>query len=101
VIDEVDYRLTETGRDQLAAMGALVHPRLGAVRCCIDWTEQRHHIAGPLGRAVADAFDTAGWTTPAATHRGLRVTGSGVAALREHLGISWPPPVPADAGRPA
>jgi hypothetical protein len=23
-----------------------------SVRCCVDWTEQRHHIAGPHGRVM-------------------------------------------------
>ena len=64
VSDEVDYRLTDTGRARLAELGAVLPARLGAVRCCIDWTEQRHHIAGPLGAAVAAAFDTAGWIAP-------------------------------------
>jgi DNA-binding transcriptional ArsR family regulator len=98
VIDEVDYRLTETGREQLAALGAVLPPRLGAVRCCIDWTEQRHHIAGPLGAAVLDALDTAGWIAPAPTHRALRVTDRGAAGLGEHLGITWPPPTPTGTG---
>lgn len=92
VSDEVDYRLTAKGRRDLATLGAVLPPGLGAVRCCIDWTEQRHHIAGPLGTAVLDAFDTAGWITPAPTHRALRITERGVAGLHEYLGIAWPPP---------
>jgi len=27
------------------------HP---AVRYCLDWSEQQHHLAGPLGTALAD-----------------------------------------------
>lgn len=36
VRDEVDYLLTDGGRDVLAALGVVVPERLGAVRCCID-----------------------------------------------------------------
>ena len=91
VVDEGDYRLTAKGHQELVTLGAMLPPGLGAVRCCIDWTEQRHHIAGALGRAVLEAFDTAGWIMPAATHRALRVTARGVAGLQEHFGIDWPP----------
>lgn len=94
VRDDVDYRVTEAGREALAALGVVLPPKLGAVRCCIDWTEQRHHIAGPLGAAVLHAFDSAGWVTPAPTHRALRVTEKGAAGLREHLSIIWPPSNP-------
>ena len=55
VTDEVDYRLTTERHQELATLGAVLPARLGAVRCCIDWTEQRHHIAGPLGAAVLEA----------------------------------------------
>ncbi|HEX6401555.1 MAG TPA: winged helix-turn-helix domain-containing protein [Pseudonocardiaceae bacterium] len=92
VTDEIDYRLTAKGRRQLTAIGVALPDRLGAVRCCIDWTEQRHHIAGPLGTAVLDAFDAAGWVTPAPGHRALKITGRGMSGLREHFGITWPPP---------
>jgi DNA-binding transcriptional ArsR family regulator len=91
VTDEMDYRLSEYGRQRLAALGAVLPPKLGAVRCCIDWTEQRHHIAGPLGTAVLRAFDAAGWIAPAKTHRAVRVTERGVVGLREHLGVAWRP----------
>jgi DNA-binding transcriptional ArsR family regulator len=98
VRDVVDYRITEAGHDTLVAMGVVLPSKLGAVRCCIDWTEQRHHIAGPLGAAVLHAFDSAGWITPAPTHRALRVTEKGTAGLREHLNITWPPSNPTRPG---
>jgi hypothetical protein len=39
-----------------------------------------------------DAFDTAGWVTPAGGHRALKITDRGVSGLLEHFGIDWPPP---------
>jgi hypothetical protein len=91
VVDEGDYRLTDKGHQQLATLGPMLPPRLSAVRCCIDSTEQRHHIAGALGRVVLDAFDIAGWIVPARTHRAVRVTSRGIAGVHDHLGIAWPP----------
>lgn len=41
------------------------------VRCCVDWTEQRHHISGPLGRALLEGLTTSGWVRPAAHSRVL------------------------------
>jgi hypothetical protein len=40
--------VTERGAITLAELG--VSAQAGeVVRCCLDWTEQRGHIAGPLG----------------------------------------------------
>ncbi|MGH3570946.1 MAG: ArsR/SmtB family transcription factor [Pseudonocardiaceae bacterium] len=91
VSDEADYSITTQGHRELSAMGVVLPPALGAVRCCIDWTEQRHHIAGPLGTAVLTGFESAGWVTPAPTHRALRVSERGISGLRDHFGIAWPP----------
>src|SRR5947209_20213010 len=43
VSDEADYSITTQGHRDLSAMGLVLPPALGAVRCCIDWNEQRHH----------------------------------------------------------
>ncbi|KHO25915.1 ArsR family transcriptional regulator [Mycolicibacterium setense] len=59
------------------------------VRYCVDWTEQRHHIAGGLGRALLDRFLAAGWLRRTPRHRALTVTDSGRAALRDRFGIVW------------
>ena len=58
------------------------------LRFCLDWSEQRHHLAGALGAAVATAFDHQGWTerrTPG--HRAIRITGTGRHELRERLDV--------------
>ncbi|WP_410570138.1 ArsR/SmtB family transcription factor [Amycolatopsis sp. cmx-4-61] len=59
------------------------------LKFCLDWSEQRHHLAGALGAAVATRFLDAGWVTRRAqAHRALRLTPSGVQALRTHLGLA-------------
>lgn len=60
------------------------------MRYCIDWTEQRHHLAGGLGRAVLDRFLSAGWLRRAPHHRALTVTDTGRSALAREFSIVWP-----------
>lgn len=61
LLDEVAYQLTEPGRRALHQLGVAL-PVKGTVRCCVDWTEQRHHVAGQLGRALLDALRAARWS---------------------------------------
>jgi DNA-binding transcriptional ArsR family regulator len=50
----VRYRLTERGAAALAAWGIdpAVLSRTSPLRYDVDWTEQAHHLAGPLGNAI-------------------------------------------------
>lgn len=89
--DGIVYQLTETGRCTLGELGVAL-PADSTVHCCIDWTEQRHHVAGRLGRALLDTLTTAGWIRAADRSRALITTEAGKRGLREHLGLSWPPP---------
>ncbi|WP_345414091.1 helix-turn-helix transcriptional regulator [Actinomycetospora chlora] len=92
VADDGAYRLTDTGRAGLAAAGVAVPAGMAAVRCCVDWTEQRHHLAGPLATALLARFDADGWLRATPGHRALKVTDDGVAGLAERFGVAWPPP---------
>ena len=88
---DVHYELTAAGADRLRRIGVeLPTGSRPLVRYCIDWTEQRHHLAGGLGRAVLDRFLTAGWLRRAPQHRALKVTDTGRAALASEFGIDWP-----------
>ncbi len=51
------------------------------LRFCLDWSEQRHHLAGRLGAALLDAFLDQGWVVRRAGHRAVSVTDAGEAAL--------------------
>ncbi|MGQ0467879.1 MAG: transcriptional regulator [Sporichthyaceae bacterium] len=86
VADDATYRLTSDGADYLARLG-FPAPRRRESRPCIDWTEQRHHLAGDLGRCLLDGLLARGWVVEAATPRALDVTDAGRRALREHFGI--------------
>jgi DNA-binding transcriptional ArsR family regulator len=87
---DVAYQLTEAGHAALGRVGIEIPsgPR-PLVRYCIDWTEQRHHVAGGLGRAILDRFLAADWLRRAPRHRALTVTESGRAALADLFGIEW------------
>ncbi|MHC1560066.1 ArsR/SmtB family transcription factor [Actinomycetospora sp. C-140] len=86
------YRLTDAGRAGLADAGVAVPDGLFAVRCCVDWTEQRHHLAGPLAAALLARFDEDGWLRSMPGHRAVKVTDDGVAGLADRFGVGWPPP---------
>ena len=59
------------------------------LKFCLDWSEQRHHLAGALGAAVAARFVDAGWVQRRArAHRALKLTPAGVRALATHLGLA-------------
>ncbi|POX40642.1 transcriptional regulator [Streptomyces sp. Ru73] len=62
------------------------------LRFCVDWTEQRHHLAGRLGAAFTEALLAQGWLERARTHRALRLTESGAERLAALDAL--PPPGP-------
>jgi DNA-binding transcriptional ArsR family regulator len=83
--------ISAAGHRWLEAIGvdsaALKPTRRGVARRCLDWTERRHHVAGPLGRALLNRFCDAGWILRAPASRALRVTHEGTRAFREHFEI--------------
>ncbi|HZE37533.1 MAG TPA: winged helix-turn-helix domain-containing protein [Stackebrandtia sp.] len=84
---EIDYELTEDGQSFLDKLGVHIPPgRRRLVRYCVDWSEQQHHLAGRLGRAILDHTLREDWVRRSSA-RALRVTDSGRAALLEHFGI--------------
>jgi DNA-binding transcriptional ArsR family regulator len=87
---DVDYRLTAAGARRLSALGVEV-PEVGAggspLRYCVDWTEQAHHLSGPLGRSLARRLLELGWLRRAERGRAVHVTEPGRRALHDELGV--------------
>lgn len=77
------YRLAPAGARELAAWGIPTALLSGEqpLRYCVDWTEQAHHLAGPLGTAVATRFFDLGWITRGPVPRSVRITGRGQEGL--------------------
>jgi DNA-binding transcriptional ArsR family regulator len=96
---DLSYRLTPDGEAVLGELGIdldAVLARRPAARYCLDWSEQRHHLAGPLGTALADRLFELGWVTRGQRRRVVRVTEAGQARLPSVLGLpaGWADPAP-------
>jgi DNA-binding transcriptional ArsR family regulator len=88
---ELSITLTERGLDRLAEFAIAAPPRSSAraVRYCIDWSEQRPHVAGWLGRALLSRMLDLDWLRRAERGRALRVTPAGRAGLAASFGVDW------------
>jgi DNA-binding transcriptional ArsR family regulator len=51
------------------------------LRFCVDWSEQRHHLAGRLGASIAGNFLDRGWVRRRPRQRAVDLTDAGRAAL--------------------
>lgn len=86
-----DFELSASGEEFLSVVGvdvsgARAKKRLFA-RQCLDWTEQRPHIAGALGAAILERALAAHWFERMPGSRALVLTEGGAAALRWHFGL--------------
>ncbi|HEX4734005.1 MAG TPA: winged helix-turn-helix domain-containing protein [Thermoleophilaceae bacterium] len=87
---DVAYRLTPHGAERLARLGVAT-PKPAAdgtvpLRYCVDWTEQRHHLSGVVGRALLDHLLASAWVERDGSPRALRLTDAGRRALRKQFG---------------
>jgi DNA-binding transcriptional ArsR family regulator len=91
--DHLAGRLGVAVADAIAAyrtrLDALGVPSL-AERPCRDWTEQRDHIAGPLGTALLTRFLDLGWLVRSDRTRAVRLTDAGREGFTTALGVELP-----------
>ncbi|HEX4009352.1 MAG TPA: metalloregulator ArsR/SmtB family transcription factor [Solirubrobacteraceae bacterium] len=88
---DVDYTVTTDGAMWLTEFGidldALAARRRPLIRYCLDWSEQRHHLAGGLGAALAQRMFALGWLEPAPAGRAVTVTDAGAGQLGATFGF--------------
>jgi DNA-binding transcriptional ArsR family regulator len=89
---DLDYRLTDAGADTLRDLGvdvdgALAGPR-AAVRYCVDWSEQDHHLGGALGAALATQLFELEWVKRLPRTRAVLVTDEGRRGLSERFDVA-------------
>lgn len=82
--------LTEAGAAFLREFGVdldALPPRRPAVRSCIDWSEQRPHLAGGVGAALTSRLLKLAWLRPAERSRAVYLTDRGRAGLARVFGV--------------
>ncbi|WP_454690486.1 ArsR/SmtB family transcription factor [Achromobacter aloeverae] len=86
------FEVTPEGAAWFAGMGldmtSIKPTARGLARACLDWTERRHHLAGPLGVQFTALLCEKGWLRRHRNSRAVQVTPQGWTGLRETLDIA-------------
>jgi DNA-binding transcriptional ArsR family regulator len=86
----IRYGLTEPGAAFLEEFGvdlAALPPRRPAVRYCVDWSEQRPHLAGAVGAALTGRLFDLGWIRRGERSRAVHLTDTGRAGFAEVFAV--------------
>ena len=92
--DDERYDVTEAGRARFAEFGVPldgIRPdKRGVARKCLDWTERRNHVAGPLGVRLLARLTALGWLERGGGPKGraVHVTPAGATGLRDQFGLA-------------
>ncbi|MES2392465.1 MAG: helix-turn-helix transcriptional regulator [Acidobacteriota bacterium] len=85
------FKITPAGQAWFEALGidlpSTPRAREASARRCLDWTERKHHLAGPLGCALYRRLRELEWLAPMRDTRALRVTLRGKRGLWDSLRI--------------
>ncbi|MEV0697948.1 helix-turn-helix transcriptional regulator [Saccharopolyspora sp. NPDC050389] len=104
---EHPYRLGPHAEPVFAALGVDLHAvqagrsRRPLLRFCVDWSEQRHHLAGRLGAALLTTLLDTGWLARKPQQRALKLTEHGTEGLQAALGVTPDEPGRSAAAPPA
>lgn len=87
---DLTYQLTARGRETLSALGidlAVLDRSKPMIRYCVDWSEQRHHLAGALGSALARRLFDLDWIRHINHRRAVMLTDAGRQGLSDTFGL--------------
>ena len=87
-IGEGELTLTAAGIDLCRSLD-LEPARWPAGKPCVDLTERRLHLGGPLGSLFCAHFFESGWIARVDDGRALRVTSKGRREFAHKLGLEW------------
>jgi DNA-binding transcriptional ArsR family regulator len=87
--DGTRFLLTPAGARTGTRLGLLEAPGPGLDGSgCLDWTERRDHLAGPLGVGLTKGLLELGWVRRRPGTRALRISVEGARGLRDAFGLS-------------
>ena len=89
VVRDESFEVTESGAAKLASVGVCAHVG-DTARACVDWTEQRPHMAGSLGQALLRRLLELEWLQRDPHTRAVQLTAAGRARLPAELGVVIP-----------
>ena len=93
--------LSTAGRERFVAEGidleAVERRGRTVCRACLDWSERRHHLAGPLGAQLLQLVFRRGWAKRDADGRAVRFTPPGQRAFQLFCAPADPSAVLMDA----
>jgi DNA-binding transcriptional ArsR family regulator len=89
VVRDESFEVTESGAAKLASVGVRAHVG-DTARACVDWTEQRPHVAGALGQTLLRRLLELEWLQRDPHTRAVRLTDAGQARLPAELGVVIP-----------
>jgi DNA-binding transcriptional ArsR family regulator len=89
---DLSYRLTPMGCEKLNGLGVSLSAPDGdgtlPLRYCVDWTEQRHHLSGAVGRALASRLAELRWIRRAPRSRAVQITDLGRQGMAREFDVS-------------
>ena len=97
VIDDEAAAITTSGTRFFNGFGIALPARRSVrppvCRLCLDWTERRPHIAGPLGVAITQRLFDLGWIERMRRSHAVVVTPLGRRGLEETFGVDASEPI--------